>query len=1150
MLRTKGFLPYILIIFFNAFVDLGHKILIQNTLYETSNASHFSVMSSIINAFILLPYILLFTPSGFISDKFKKVNVLRVTAAAAIPLTIIATWSYYQGYFYMAFALTLLLAVQSALNSPAKYGYIKEIFGKPNIARANAVVQTTAILAILAGTFVFSIIFHHYLVAESLQHSMNRAAVLKAFAPAGFILILLSCLETFCTFNIPKKNAADPDSTYEIQKYARLVYLRRYLREIKGTPILLMCICGLALFWGINQVLLASYGAYLKEFAGNPSVVFVQATLAVGGIGILLGATYAGKVSRGYIETGLIPVAAIGLTIGLCIMPHIISHTAILILFLIYGIFGGMLVVPLNALIQFNAKDNHLGKVMATNNFVQNAAMLAFLIANVVYMSMGGDIIYFLHALFFFAVAGTFFALFALPQSLMRYLLYIIVSKIYKFKVDGLDNLPSTGGVLLLGNHNSFLDWALLQIATPRPIRFVMERQYFEKWYLNWFLKRLRMIPISRGGSKEALEEVNRALRNGDIVALFPEGRLSRNGQLGVFHAGFEIAAKDSGATIIPFFLLGMWGTMASYATPYYKHISKKRQRRVSVTFGPGLPDSSTTAELKQKVIELSSVAWNNYTSTLGTISEEWIQRVKQLPHLKSVTDSLGTKLTSAQLLATVMYMNNQMGLELGEAQNLGILLPPGAAGIIGNLTALSLGKTVVNLNYTAGEENFAHSLNDAEVKTIITARPFVKKLAAKGYDISKVIEQCNIIYIEDYKDATTKAKIARNYILVRLLPAFLLQRIILSDQDRTKAAAILFSSGSESRPKGIELTHHNILGNAKQISSVFNIQDRDVILSSLPLFHAFGLTATTLMPLVEGTPMVCHADPTDAVRIGRLVYKHKVTVMCGTSTFFGLYCRNRKVLPQMFESLRLIVAGAEKLSDKIRLEFKEKFNKDIYEGYGATEVAPVASSNLPDVLNSDDWYVQSANKPGSVGLPVPGTAIKIVDPDTHAELPIGDDGMILIGGTQVMKGYLHNPEKTHEVLIREDHITWYITGDKGHIDEDGFLTIVDRYSRFAKIAGEMVSLSQVENAVESAIDNNEIEVMAINIPDPKKGEKIVLLHTGEVDEKLIRSSIIENTSNNLLIPNIYSKIDELPKLGSGKKDYKQGKALYLNQSK
>ena len=1146
MLRVKGFLPYLFIVFFNAFIDLGHKILIQNTLYQTESASHFTLYSSLINALILLPYLFLFTPSGFIADKFSKTKVLQITACFTLPLLMVITYSYYMGYFKLAFVMTLLLAVQSVINSPAKYGYIKEMFGKATIAQANAFVQTTAIVAILAGTFIFSLIFNHYLFAHDLATSSNAAEILRSFAPAGFLLMILSIAEIIFTFLIPKKTAVDPNSEYRLSQYFRGIYLKNYLRDAFCSPTIFICILALSLFWAINQVLLASYGAYLKDYADNPSAVFVQGAMAMGGMGILLGAMYAGRVSRGFIESGMIPMAALGISAGLFLLPIITSHAFIMVLFLIYGFFGGMFIVPLNALIQFNAKDSHLGKVMAVNNFIQTIFMLGFLLLGILYTLLGGDIRYFFYGLFFIAIVGALYTIKNYPQSLLRYLVYFVISKFYRIQVYGLDYLPSTGGVLLLGNHTSFLDWALIQIACPRPIRFVMERSIFQKWYLKWVLAKLKMIPISRSGSKDSIHDIQQALKAGDVVALFPEGRLSRNGQIGHFNNGFEKIMMDTGAVIVPFYLRGLWGSASSYATARYKRISWIRQRRLSVSYGEPLPENTTAAVVKQKVMQLSISAWKRFGESLGTIPEEWLRRVKQLPNLPSLIDSLGMKFTNAELLSTVMFFKKQL-MRLDQQQNRGILLPPGAAGIIANLSSLCLGKTVVNLNYTSSVSALQAAISQAEIKTIITSEVFVKKLQQKGYDLSEVLNGCQICYLENLKTPTMQFKMVKNYLLVRILPLWILTRWVIKRCSNASTAVILFSSGSEGLPKGVELTHRNILGNAKQISSVFSIEDKDMALSCLPLFHAFGLTATTIMPLIEGTPMVCHADPTDVVKIAKLIFEYRVTFMCGTSTLFGLYCRNSRVLSQMLQPLRFVIAGAEKLNPMIRQEFKTKFNLDIYEGYGTTEVAPVASSNLPNVLDDGDWFLHVFNRVGTVGLPLPGTAFRIVDPETLMDLPINVEGMVLIGGTQVMKGYLKNPEKTAQVLIPDGDITWYITGDKGRIDEEGYLTIVDRYSRFAKMAGEMISLSAVESAISKVIVDENMDIMVVAVADEKKGEKLVLLHTLPIDAKIMREKLSAAGVNNLYFPAEYRLVPELPRLGSGKKDYHAAKKLVLS---
>jgi acyl-[acyl-carrier-protein]-phospholipid O-acyltransferase/long-chain-fatty-acid--[acyl-carrier-protein] ligase len=316
-------------------------------------------------------------------------------------------------------------------------------------------------------------------------------------------------------------------------------------------------------------------------------------------------------------------------------------------------------------------------------------------------------------------------------------------------------------------------------------------------------------------------------------------------------------------------------------------------------------------------------------------------------------------------------------------------------------------------------------------------------------------------------------------------------------------------------------------------------------VLASLPQFHAFGLTGSTLMPMVEGIPAVCHPDPTDAVAIGKVVAEYQVTVLMGTSTFLRLYARSPRVHPLMFSSLRIVVSGAEKLAPDVREAFKLKFNKEIYEGYGATETTPVASVNIPDQLDTTWWTVQLGNKPGTVGMPLPGSSFRIVDPETLEELPAGEDGLILIGGTQVMLGYLKDPERTAQVILERDGLRWYRSGDKGHLDDDGFLTIVDRYSRFAKLSGEMVSLSAVEAQIRAVRGNPELDVCALSVPEPRKGEQIVLLVAGaSLDLHSLRKELLETGASPLTIPHEILEVEAVPKLGSGKTDFGAARAL------
>jgi len=332
-------------------------------------------------------------------------------------------------------------------------------------------------------------------------------------------------------------------------------------------------------------------------------------------------------------------------------------------------------------------------------------------------------------------------------------------------------------------------------------------------------------------------------------------------------------------------------------------------------------------------------------------------------------------------------------------------------------------------------------------------------------------------------------------------------------------------------------LSHRNIMANIKQIADVIDMRQQDCFMSTLPLFHAFGLTVTGLMPVVEGIPAVFHPDPTDVVNVAKAITRFQATVFCATSSLLRLFNRNRRVQPLMLESLRLVVAGAEKLDPGVRNAFKLKFNKEIYEGYGTTETTPVASVNVPDRLDSSAWRVQHGSRLGTVGMPLPGGSFRVVDPDTLQSLPVGEDGLIMFGGCQVMSGYLDDPERTTDAIIEIDGIRWYKTGDKGHIDEDGFLTIVDRYSRFAKIGGEMISLGAIEAAIAPSVPED-AEVAATALPDERKGEQIVLLYTGNVTETQLKAVLDASNLPALMWPSAFLQVDSIPKLGSGKSDF------------
>jgi acyl-[acyl-carrier-protein]-phospholipid O-acyltransferase/long-chain-fatty-acid--[acyl-carrier-protein] ligase len=449
---------------------------------------------------------------------------------------------------------------------------------------------------------------------------------------------------------------------------------------------------------------------------------------------------------------------------------------------------------------------------------------------------------------------------------------------------------------------------------------------------------------------------------------------------------------------------------------------------------------------------------WEDYVLGLPPLPVAWLRNAGRDPSQLAVIDSSGTRLTNRRLITAVLIFTRRIRRLVPEPA-LGILLPSSSASAIANLAGLMAGRQVVNLNYTANPEALRAAIASAGIRHVMTSDRFLKRLAARGIDLGDVLGEVNLHPMEKLRAGIGRVEGLWMLALVTLLPARLLLGLFGSHARADDTAAILFSSGSEGTPKGVELTHRNIMANLRQISDVLNTEAEDVMLANLPPFHAFGLTVTTFLPLVEGIPMVCHPDPTDAAGSAKAIAQYRATVLCSTSTFLRLYTRNRKVHPLMLESLRVVVAGAERLAPDVREAFMLKFQRPIYEGYGATETTPVASVNVPDTLDTSNWKVQSGTRLGTVGMPLPGTSFRVVDPVSLQALPPGTDGLILIGGVQVMKGYLNDPQRTAEAIVELDGRRWYKTGDKGHLDEDGFLVIVDRYSRFAKLGGEMISL-------------------------------------------------------------------------------------------
>jgi acyl-[acyl-carrier-protein]-phospholipid O-acyltransferase/long-chain-fatty-acid--[acyl-carrier-protein] ligase len=468
---------------------------------------------------------------------------------------------------------------------------------------------------------------------------------------------------------------------------------------------------------------------------------------------------------------------------------------------------------------------------------------------------------------------------------------------------------------------------------------------------------------------------------------------------------------------------------------------------------------------------------------------------------------------------------------KIGESKHVGLLLPPSVGGTLANLALSMLGKVPVNLNYTLSEASMASIIKQCEMTRIITSKAFLEKMPG-------LAQLEGLILLEEIVPTISGTEKLAALLKSRLMPVSMLG--INEEFSADTVATVIFSSGSTGEPKGVMLTHHNIMSNIEALRMVFRVDLNDNICSALPFFHSLGFTATLWFPLVSGFSVVYHINPMDGEKIAQMARENKSTLLLATPTFLLAYLRRAK--KEDFATLRLVITGAEKLKAKVADAFQEKFGVRPMEGYGATELSPVITLSLPDV--EFDGVAQHGSKDGSVGHPIPGVAIRVVDPDSGALLKPGQPGLMLVKGPNVMLGYLGRDEKTAEVV--KDG--WYVTGDIGVMDEDGFIRITDRLSRFSKIGGEMVPHGVVEDELQTRL--GQTGVLAVtSVPDEKKGERLMVVYARETaDAETLHRLMSESALPNLWKPgrDCYIAVEELPMLGTGKLDLKGLKDIAL----
>lgn len=1085
------------------------------TIAQTQTAMAFIIFT--------LPLVLLSLIGGTLADRVSKRTVIITIKVVEVFLMAAGTAALWLNPDGGVLPLIVLcgMGVHSALFSPSKYGILPELIPHERLAAGNGLLELWTFAAILTGTAAGGLL---------LQLAGGQTWI------APFVLTLLSIVGLVTSFSIPPVSPARAEGGIGET-------IRGAWAAIQAEPMLQMAIPMEICFWTIASLFMQNVIVYAKAVL-QLSDAMAALPLTLLSIGIGIGAILVGRISRNRVEYGLIPLGAIGVFLALLLLGLVappLSGTFLLLIAL--GVSSAFIFVSLNAILQWKSPPDRRGAVISFSNTCVFTGILLGSLAGGSLAGIGLSTTGIFLATAGMTMAGMLWALWLLPDTFVRLVLVLLTHTLYRLRIVGEHHVPPSGGALLVPNHVSFIDGFLLITSLDRPVRFVVDSQYAEQPLFKPFMKALRVIPISsQGGVRvilRALRDAEAAIDNGELVCLFPEGQITRTGTLLPFRRGFERIVKGRTAPIIPVHLDRVWGSIFSFNRGRFLwKMPEHLPYPVTVSFGAPLPPTTTTHELRGKIRELGEAAWQLRKSHRRPLHREFIRSMRRYPFRLAMADQNRPRVSALQALIGSIVLARTLRPYWDGQDRVGVLLPPTVAGALVNVAVPLCGKTIVNLNYTVGKSGLEAAVRLAGLRTVVTSRTFIEKAKLELPDGPSVI------WLEDVgKTIGTREKITAA-LLALFAPCRTIERTCGQTTPLTpdSLATIIFSSGSTGEPKGVMLSHFSVDTNTQGATQVLHLYQNERVLGILPFFHSFGYMVFWFVMFNNAT-MIFHPSPLDVAAIGELIRTYRVTFLVTTPTFMQLYAR--RCTPEQFSSMRVILTGAEKLQARLAQAIEDKFGVDPIEGYGVTECAPVIAVNCPDFRAAG--YYQPASRRGTVGQPLPGVSVQIVDPDSYAPLPAGTPGMLLVKGPNVMNGYLGRDDLTAQVMRNG----WYITGDIATLDEDGFLTITDRLSRFSKIGGEMVPHGAVEEALHLAADADTQVFAVTGVPDEKKGERLAVLHT--LEESRI-SHILDKVSAsglpNLFIPGKHQfvKVEALPVLGTGKLDLRGVKRIAMER--
>ncbi len=1111
LMTARRFAPLFWCQFFAAFGDNFLKTsLVFVILFETLGANS-AVLITLAGAALIAPFFFLSGLGGELADRYDKAFVaqrikLTEMGAAAVAVTGFAFHS-----LVLLFVAVLLFGTLASLFGPIKYGILPDLLPRRELPSGNALIEGGTFLAILLGTIVAGI------AANGKSNPIHFAWLMLLTALASWLSGLL----------IPKTHEGAPQLAINRNI---LVSTGSLLKQVRADPRLWWGAIVASWFW-LTGALVLSLLPPLVSFTIGGSEQVVTLFLTIFSVSVAVGSGLAAWLAAGRIV--LLPTVIATVLLGLfsldlgwtasAIAPatsplgvaaYFASPYSIRIAVDLSGlaIAGGLFIVPVFTAIQVWAGTDRRARVIAAVNVLNAAFMVigALALALLQKLGLGTPTLFALIGAVNLAVAVAVGR--TMPATWVNDFLSIVFRAFYRLEVKGLENVAKAGDNAIIAlNHVSFLDPPLAMSILPKRPVFAIDVAMSRHWWIQPFLKFVRTMALDPL-KPFSMRTIINAVRDGNMLVIFPEGRITVTGSLMKIYDGAAMIAEKSEAMVVPVRISGPEATIFSRLKR--SQVRRRLFPKITVTIlEPVL--LKLDAELKGRrrrqaagaaLYEIMSDLIYRSTPTDRTIVEALIEAAEI--HGKSwlaIEDPISGRLTYRRLLQAMAILGRKLMPLAGEGRALGVMLPTSNGGVVTTFAVMAAGRVPAMINFSSGAANILAACRAAEVDTILTSRAFVDKARLENL-VAHLAAQLRVIYLEDIRTMIGAADKLRG---------LLTWKKPLVPRKPDDWAVILFTSGTEGLPKGVVLSHRNMLTNVAQCAARIDFGREDKLFNALPIFHSFGFTGGVVLPLISGVPIYLYPSPLHYRTVPELVYGVCATVLFGTDTFLNGYARMGN--PYDFRSLRYVLAGAEPVRESTRRIYLEKFGLRILEGYGLTETSPVLALNTP-------MY----NKFGSVGRLLPGMTAKLEKVEG-----VEEGGRLYVSGPNVMLGYLRadNPG-----VLEAPPQGWHDSGDIVTIDAQGFISIKGRAKRFAKVGGEMVSLAAVEMLAGELWPDNMTAVAAV--PDARKGERLIMVTDkhGATRGEFMAYARAKHASE-LMLPAEVVVLDKLPLLGSGKVD-------------